>query len=476
MTFDTLSDLYNALNSGAYSPKEWEEIANLTLKIYQLLEDEPTELNAGYAGGCMAWLMKIVSKLDKVPVGLPETIVVKLSHMLDEFGYLFSDKLYKSLFDMLKIESDFAEQHRKEIKENDIGQSIAVLRRVVHNDDWHKDFFEIIFPDVKDIPMDGNIPPRYADEMRPQAQAQQTPPPGGNDVDNPFPRPQPENGDDSPYSPRHVYAEATLPPPPGGGNGGNRLSPDRVNGGNPPPPGGGKVLAGAVPPPPPSGGNPPPPDKPKYIRPDRIDIHKLLAIAVLKAISSKMVRVGDNKFQLVLKSGIDSTKYFEYGHEYLIRREKDNRFTGLLDMTNPPAVIEDGIPLNFYAAHYLEVLGAAPQFDIDGNIIIDNMLVEMKSLGGVFPATIELARILDDVALYSLATILSPLSKYAVKYSADTMQMHRPGEYAKAISPESRAFKPYTVYAARDFYDTNVRQQALTQSVSQYTNKTDYGM
>ena len=438
MTFDTLSDLYDALNSGIYSPKEWEEIANLTLKIYQLLEDEPTELNAGYAGGCMACLMKIVSKLDKVPVGLPETIVVKLSHMLDEFGYLFSDKLYKSLFDMLKIESDFAEQHRKNIKENDIGQSIAVLRRVVHNDDWHKDFFEIIFVDVKDIPMDGNIPPRYADEIRPQAQAQQTPPPGGN--------------------------------------GGNRLSPlpSGGNDDNPPPPP--YASAGAMPPPPPSGGNTPPPDKPKYIRPDRIDIHKLLAIAVLKAISSKMVRVGDNKFQLVLKSGIDSTKYFEYGHEYLIQRENDNRFTGLLDMTNPPAVIEDGIPLNFYAAHYLEVLGAAPQFDIDGNIIIDNMLVEMKSLGGVFPATIELARILDDVALYSLAKILSPLSKYAVKYSADTMQMHRPGEYAKAISPESRAFKPYTVYAARDFYDTNVRQQALTQSVSQYTNKTDYGM
>ena len=436
MTFDTLSDLYNALDSGAYSPKQWEEIANLTLKIYQLLEDEPTELNAGYAGGCMACLMKIVSKLDKVPVGLPETIVVKLSHMLDEFGYLFSDKLYKSLFDMLKIESDFAEQHRKNIKENDIGQSIAVLRRVVHEDDWHKDFFEIIFVDVKDIPMDGHIPPRYADEMRPQAQAQQTPPSGGNGGNPP-------------------------PPLPSGGNHDNP----------PPPP---YASAGAMPPP--SGGNPPPPDKPKYIRPDRIDIHKLLAIAVLKAISSKMVRVGDNKFQLVLKSGIDSTKYFEYGHEYLIQRENDNRFTGLLDMTNPPAVIEDGIPLNFYAAHYLEVLGAAPQFDIDGNIIIDNMLVEMKSLGGVFPATIELARILDDVALYSLAKILSPLSKYAVKYSADTMQMHRPGEYAKAISPESRAFKPYTVYAARDFYDTNVRQQALTQSVSQYTNKTDYGM
>ena len=474
MTFNTLSELCNALDSGRYRPQEWDEIANLTLKIYQLLENEPTELNASYAGTCMAVLMQIVFELKVIPVGLPETIGVKLSHMLDEFGYLFPEDVYNSLYEMLQTEFIFAEQHRKMIKAGDIGQTVAVLRRVVHNDDWHKDFFEIIFVAVKDIPMDGNIPPRYADERRPQAQAQQMPPPGGNDVDNPFPRPQPGNVDNPPYSPRPVYAEVTLPPPPGG-NGRNRLSPGSANGGNPPPPGGGKTRAKAVPPKS-SGGNPLPPDKPKYSRPDRIDIHKLLAIAVLKAISSKMVQVGDNEYQLVLKPGIDSTKYFEYGHEYFIQRKHDNSFTGLLDVTNPPAVIGDGIPLNVYAAHYLEVLGAAPQFDIDGNIIIENKLVEMKSLGGAFPVTIELARILDDVALYSLATILSPLSKYAVKYSADTMHMHRFGEYRKAISPESLAFKPYTVYAARDFYDTDVRKQALMQSISQYAKKTDYGM
>ena len=58
ISYSTLSDLYNALDTGRYHPNDWVEIANLTLKIYELLEKEPTELNAMYAGACMAWVLR----------------------------------------------------------------------------------------------------------------------------------------------------------------------------------------------------------------------------------------------------------------------------------------------------------------------------------------------------------------------------------------------------------------------------------
>lgn len=165
ISYSTLSDLYNALDTGRYHPNDWVEIANLTLKIYELLEKEPTELNAMYAGACMSSLITIASNLELIPIGLSEILSVKLSHILGEFGYLFSDEQYRLFYDMWQTEQRFAKQNLKNIKENDIGQSVPVLRRVIH-DDWHKDFFEIIFPDVKDIPMDGNIPPRKAVQVQ----------------------------------------------------------------------------------------------------------------------------------------------------------------------------------------------------------------------------------------------------------------------------------------------------------------------
>ena len=193
MPYSTLSDLKSALDTGRYHPNDWVEIANLTLKIYELLEKEPTELNAMYAGACMSSLITLSSKLELIPIGLPEILSVKLSHILGKFGHLFSNEQYRLLYDMWQTEQKFAEQNLKHIKETDIGQSLPVLRRVVH-DDWHKDFFEIIFPDVKDIPMDGNIPPRKATQEEPEFELA-----GAGQV-------QP------PHGPRHKLKPCRLPP------------------------------------------------------------------------------------------------------------------------------------------------------------------------------------------------------------------------------------------------------------------------
>ena len=451
----SLSELEEIIKNKNYHPDTPQDLANLALGVYAALEANPTVDNAQTAQICFMELLAKVSTLDPVPARLREAIADKMLHALRDFPGLISEQEESLLTNLLQKTMKLASIELNNLKENNKNTKVPVIRRVVH-DDWHNDFFETVLMYPWEIPENGNIPARIVEKEH-DSNGNYSPvqtAPGGND------------GGNNDYPP--------VQKAPGGGGGGNnnyppvQTAPGGGGGNNNYPP---VQTAPAAP-----GRN----DGVDNIPPQYIDIHKLLAIAVLNSVAEKFVENEDGKYRLVLKNGIpEKTKHFEYGYDYEIPMDLEAPIH-LYDISDPKGEIPDNLPILYYAAHYLTVLGAAPQIDEMGDILVEDFTIKIPlNHEDDSPSwqSVNLTNIFDQFALFRLSTGLTNLQLAAIRRSADDMIM--PSYNNTDVKPTANGMQfglDHTIYAADRFWDLNVRTRALYKHVLNPNTKPDHNM
>ncbi|MBR5904361.1 MAG: hypothetical protein IKZ49_02390 [Alphaproteobacteria bacterium] len=396
--------IFNKVKSGMYD-KSPKAIGDLTLKIGTIVDNNPTE-------EVVLEALDILTSIEYSETeifGVEDAILHKIEYLINQYRYLIPDDIWVSnMRFILESRQDFVSV----LKNADPNLELLVLQRVIEEDVYgnREGHYEIAKMQVRDILLaNGEIPAR--ENIKRRSENAYAPPPPPN---NP-------NGN------------------PGGGNGGNNSG--GGNGGNPPPPPSQdwnrQYQSGSV----------PPPDDPHVDGwSTRVDVLRLVLMALLRSVITKATRVQNGVVQISIKPDVLNRVFEEYEFDYSFSKYNEQKTYSNINKNSEykqfplwpeqktKFIKSSGIE---YVCQILEKYGYAPQI---GNN--DTIIVRDTNKAKAY----EMFTINDYSSLYLIGKQITPLQNEAL------MAIQMEG-YAKKEASRGLFNVDYTAFNALKYWD-----------------------